>query len=124
MMKASTSASAKAGRKNSSGYKHSQSAQLSKKILYRASHPLMVVAFRDNHHAAVAARPGDILEVIGVAQDNSFVIVSIKGEEFLALESDIRTTGELLSPGVVQSLSESSGTPAPADNFDSGNQTT
>jgi hypothetical protein len=61
----------------------------------------MVLAFRDNHRAAVAVRPGEILEVIGLAQDDRFVIVSIKGEEFLVFESDIRTRGEILSVGVV-----------------------
>ena len=65
-------------------------------MLYRASHSIMVLAFRDNHHAAVTVLPGDILEVIGPAQDDRFVIVIIKGEEFLVLESDLRTRGELL----------------------------
>ena len=106
-MKAATSASAELGQKNSSEYKHStpesaaQTGQLGEKILYRASHPIMVLAFQDNHHAAVAVRPGEILEVIGLAQDDRFVIVSIKGEEFLVFESDIRTRGEILSAGVV-----------------------
>ena len=36
------------------------------------------------------------------AQDDRFVIVSIKGEEFLVFESDIRKGGEFLSPGLVQ----------------------
>ena len=106
-MKPATSASAELGPKNSSECKHwtpdsaAQTAQLGKKIVYRASHPIMVLAFRDNHHAAVAVRPGEILEVIGLAQDDRFVIVSIKGEEFLVFESDIRTRGEILSVGAV-----------------------
>jgi hypothetical protein len=73
-----------------------QTSQASKKMLYRASHSIMVLAFRDNHQAAVTVSPGDILEVIGPAQDDRFVIVSIKGEEFLVLESDLRTRAELL----------------------------
>jgi hypothetical protein len=62
----------------------------------------MVLAFRDNHQAAVTIPPGDTLEVIGPAQDDRFVIVSIKGEEFLVFESDIRKGGEFLSPGLMQ----------------------
>jgi hypothetical protein len=65
-------------------------------MLYRANHPITVLAFLDNHQAAVTLPPGDILEVIGPAQDDRFVIVSIKGEEFLVLESDLSRRGELL----------------------------
>ena len=65
------------------------------KMLYRASYSIMVLAFRDNHQAAVTVLPGDILEVIGPAQDDRFVIVSIKGEEFLVLQSDLMTRGQL-----------------------------
>jgi hypothetical protein len=126
IMKAASSACDEVGPKDSSGRKHStqdsavQTAQV--KILYRASHPIMVLAFRDNHHAAVAVRPGDIFEVIGLAQDDRFVIVSIKGQEFLVFESDIRTRGEILSPGVVQTPKESPRTLAPAESVDTGNQ--
>jgi hypothetical protein len=72
-------------------------------MLYRASHPITVLAFRDNHQAAITVPPGDILEVIGPAQDDRFVIVSIKGEEFLVLQSDLMTGGELFFLGVAQS---------------------
>jgi hypothetical protein len=102
IMKAATSAWAKVC-KHSMPDSVGQTAQPNEKMLYRASHSIMVLAFRDNHHAAVAVLPGDILEVIGPAQDDRFLIVSIKGEEFLVFESDIRTKGELLSSGVVQS---------------------
>jgi hypothetical protein len=61
-----------------------QTSQASKKMLYRASHPIAVLPFRDNHQAAVTVLPGDILEVIHPAQDDRFVVVSIKGEEFLS----------------------------------------
>jgi len=102
-MKAATSASAKVS-KQSMADSVAQTAQPSKKRLYRASYSIMVLAFRDNHHAAVTVLPGDILEVIGPAQDDRFVIVSIKGEEFLVFEPDIREGGEFLSAGLVESL--------------------
>jgi hypothetical protein len=72
-------------------------------MLYRASQPIMVFAFRDNHQAAITVPAGNILEVIGPAQDDRFVIVSIKGEEFLVLQSDLMTRGELFFLGVAQS---------------------
>jgi hypothetical protein len=62
----------------------------------------MVLAFRDNHQAAVTIPPGDTLELIGPAQDDRFVIVSVRGKEFLVFESDIRKGGEYLSTGLVQ----------------------
>ena len=102
-MKAATSASAKV-RKHSMPDSVAQTAEPSKKMLYRASHSMMVLALRDNHHAAVTVLPGDILEVIGPAQDDRFVIVSINGEEFLVFEPDIRGGGEFLSAGLVESL--------------------
>jgi hypothetical protein len=51
---------------------------------------------------SVAISPGDTLELIGQAQDDRFVIVNIKGEEYLVFESDIRKGKEFLSPGLVQ----------------------
>jgi len=64
-------------------------------MLYRASHAITVLAFGDNHQLAVMLPPGGILEVIRPARDGRFVIVSIKGEEFLVLQSDLMTRGEL-----------------------------
>ena len=73
-----------------------QTSQAAKKMLYRANRPTTVLAFRDIHQAAVTVfPPGAILEVIGPAQYDRFVIVSIKGEEFLVFDSDLRTRGEL-----------------------------
>jgi hypothetical protein len=63
-------------------------------MLFRASHAITVLAFGDNHQLAVSLPPGAILEVIRRAQDDRFVIVSIKDEEFLVLESDLRRRGE------------------------------
>jgi hypothetical protein len=63
-------------------------------MLYRASHAITVLAFGDNHQFDVTLPPGSILEVLRPAQDDRFIIVSIKGEEFLVLESDLRTRGE------------------------------
>ena len=75
-----------------------QTSQASKKMLYRASHAITVLAFGDNHQLAVTLPPGGIFEVMRPAQDDRFVIVS-KGEEFLVLESDLRTRGELFPFG-------------------------
>jgi hypothetical protein len=75
-------------------------------MFYRASHPITVLAFGDNHHLAVTLPPGGVLEVLRPAQDDRFVIVSIKGEEFLVLESDLSTRGEPLPLRASQSPHE------------------
>ena len=72
-------------------------------MLYRASHAITVLAFGDNHQFDVTLPPGSILEVLRPAQDDRFIIVSIKGEEFLVLQSDLMTGGELFFLGVAQS---------------------
>ena len=100
-MKTATSALAKVCKHSMPDSVH-EKGQPSKKMLYRASYPIVVLAFRDNHQAAVTVPPGDIFEVIGPAQDDRFVIVSVKGEDFLVFESDLRKGGEFLSPGFVQ----------------------
>ena len=73
-------------------------------MLYRTSHAITVLAFGDNHQLAVMLPPGGVLQVLRPAQDDRFVIVSIKGEEFLVFEPDIREGGEFLSAGLVESL--------------------
>jgi len=55
-----------------------------------------VLAFRDNHQDAITVPPGDTLELLGTAEDDRFLIVRFKGEQFLVFASDLRTRGELL----------------------------
>jgi len=50
----------------------------------------MVLAFMDNHHAAVNIPAGEIFEVIGPAQDDRFVVVDVKGQQFLVFDSDLK----------------------------------
>jgi hypothetical protein len=54
----------------------------------------MVLAFRDNHQAAVTISDGEVFEVIGPAPDDRFIVVEVKGEEFLVFESDLRERGK------------------------------
>jgi hypothetical protein len=60
---------------------------------YRAKLPIMVLAFRDNHHAAVTIPANHVFEVIGTDHDDRFVIVRVRGEEFLVFASDLHDRG-------------------------------
>lgn len=64
------------------------------KVRYRIDLPMMVLAFRDNHHAAVTIQAGEILEVVGPAQDDRFVVIDVRGEQFLVFECDLKDRGE------------------------------
>lgn len=61
---------------------------------YRTDLPIMVLAFRDNHDAAVTIQAGEIFKVVGPAQDDRFVVVVVKGEQFLVFESDLKSRGK------------------------------
>ena len=67
--------------------------------LYKVFLPIMVLAFRDGHQAAVTMQPGEILEVVGPAQDDRFVIVDIKGEQCLVFECDLKDRGRTVAAG-------------------------
>ena len=56
----------------------------------------MVLAFRDNHDAAVTIPPGAVFDVLGTANDDRFVVVRVKGQEFLVFESDLKDRGRLV----------------------------
>lgn len=63
---------------------------------YRVDRPLLCLAFRDNHHAAVTIQAGQVFEVIGPAQDDRFVVVEVKGDRFLIFDSDLKDFGKLV----------------------------
>ncbi len=53
--------------------------------------PLMLLAFKNNHDAAVPAAAGKVIELLGPDQaDYRFVVVSVDGEEFHAFADDVR----------------------------------
>lgn len=56
----------------------------------RADLPIMVLAFRDNHQAAITIAADETFEFVGPDRDDRFSIVRTRGEEFLAFESDLR----------------------------------
>jgi hypothetical protein len=49
----------------------------------------MVLALNDNHEAAVPIPAGKVVDVVGSAEDDRFVVVSVDGEQFLAFASDL-----------------------------------
>jgi len=60
---------------------------------------LLVLAFKDNHQAAVPVPAGTIVDVLFGADDR-FVTVVVDGEEFHAFAEDIREQGTLLQRGL------------------------
>lgn len=62
--------------------------------VYRVELPMMVLAFKDNHRAAVTMQAGEVFKVVGPAQDDRFVIVDVKGERFLVFECDLKYRGK------------------------------
>jgi hypothetical protein len=63
---------------------------------YRCTGSIMVLAFKDNHEAAVRIQPGQIFELVGPAEDDRFVVVNVKGEEFLVFNSDLEGHGTMV----------------------------
>jgi hypothetical protein len=56
---------------------------------YSSMRPLTVLAYKNNHDAAVTVPAGKLVEIIGPADDDRFVIVNVDGEEFLVFETDL-----------------------------------
>ena len=65
-------------------------------MFYRTSLPLMVLAFKDNHDAAVTVPAGQVIDVSGSANDDRFLVVEVDGEEFHMFETDLRERTRLI----------------------------
>ena len=62
---------------------------------YRFDHPIMVLAFEDNHELAVTVPTGTIVEIIGPAQDDDrFLVLNVNDESFHAFASDLTDGAE------------------------------
>lgn len=59
-------------------------------MLCRLNAPLMVLAYRDNHQAAITIPVGRTIDFVGPAHDDRFSVVKSEGEEFLAFKGDLR----------------------------------
>jgi len=64
-------------------------------MLCHLNAPLMVLAYRDNHQAAVTVPAGRTIDVLRQDQDERFCVIRVDGEEFLAFESDLLGRGPL-----------------------------
>jgi hypothetical protein len=65
---------------------------------FRFNHPIMVLAFEDNHQLAVSIPVGQIVEVIGAAEnDDRFLVLSVNDEPFHAFASDLADGAEQVS---------------------------
>ena len=67
-----------------------------RKARYRVERPILCLAFRDNHHAAVTIQAGQVLEVIGPAEDDRFAVVEVNGDQFLVFDSDLQDFGKVV----------------------------
>ena len=70
---------------------------------YRVDLPVMVRAFKDNLHAAVKVPAGGMFDVIAPAEDDGFVVVDVKGKQFLVFDSDLKDRRKLVAESQVQS---------------------
>ncbi len=61
---------------------------------YRIKGALMLLAFGDNHDAALPALPGRVIQVRDLPEDERFVVVTIDGQEFHAFASDLQDSCE------------------------------
>jgi hypothetical protein len=60
---------------------------------YSLSAPLVVLAYGDNHHAAVTIPAGKTIEVMGLAEDDRFLVINFEGERLLVFERDLEEQG-------------------------------
>ena len=49
----------------------------------------MVLALRGNHQAAVTIPAGTMVDVLGLAEDDRFVVITMEGEQFHAFATDV-----------------------------------
>jgi hypothetical protein len=58
-------------------------------MLHCLHRPTIVLAMKHNHQAAVPIPAGTIVDVVGSAEDDRFVVVTVDGEQFHAFASDL-----------------------------------
>jgi len=82
-------------------------------VQYLLTLPIMVLAFNDNHQAAVTIPAGTLIEVVGpVEDDDRFLLIGTADGEFHIFASDLASRAEPLATcGTVLARSDES--PAP-----------
>lgn len=73
----------------------------------RLDAPLMALVSEDGHQSATTIPAGRTIKVIGPATDNRFVIIRLKGQEFLVFKADLRQRGTMLTRKEEQKLNNS-----------------
>lgn len=66
------------------------------RALYCFDLPVIALALRNGHQPAVTIQAGEIFQVVGSAEDDRFVTISVKGEHFLVFECDLKDRGRLM----------------------------
>ncbi len=57
---------------------------------YRADRQILVLSFLDNQDTALPILQGQVFETIGPSDDDRFIVVKVKGQQFLVFESDVK----------------------------------
>jgi hypothetical protein len=58
-------------------------------VSYCTEEPLVVLAYKNNHDAAITVPVGKNIEILGPDGDDRFLVVTVDGEEFLVFETDL-----------------------------------
>lgn len=56
---------------------------------YRNHQSVLVLAVKNNHEAAATIPAGQVIEVIGPAEDDRFMVVRVNSEQFHVFASDL-----------------------------------
>jgi hypothetical protein len=57
---------------------------------YRADRQILVLSFLDNQDTALPILQGQVFETIGPSADDRFIVVKVKGQQFLVFASDVK----------------------------------
>lgn len=67
-------------------------------MTYRLDLPTSALAFKGNHQVATMIPAGQIVDVIGPAEDDRFVVVTSNGERFHLFAVDLADRGKQIEP--------------------------
>lgn len=56
---------------------------------YQTQLPTIALAFKENHQAAITIPEGKMIDLVGRAKDQRFVVVEVDGERLQMFETDL-----------------------------------
>ena len=66
-------------------------------MTYRIELPTTALAFGENHPVVTTIQAGQVVDLIGPAEDKRFVIVILNGEQLEIFASDLAVRGKLIT---------------------------